>query len=57
MGAWDSNFGIRRGAVYMSVSMSFTVNISNTATDRLRIEFNEGSTYSSMQAGYSLAST
>lgn len=54
MGAWDSNFGIEGGGqVYMSVSMSFTLNISNTATDRLRFEFNEGNTYSSLRGGSS----
>ena len=52
--AWDSNFGIDGGGqVYMSVSMSFTLNISNTATDRLRFEFNEGNTYSSLRGGSS----
>jgi len=50
--AWDSNFGVEGGGqVYMSVSMSFTLNISNTATDRLRFEFNEGNTYSSLRGG------
>lgn len=54
MGAWDSNFGIEGGGqVYMSVSMSFALNISNTATDRLRFEFNEGNTYSSLRGGSS----
>ena len=54
MGAWDSNFGIEGGGqVYMSVSMSFTLNISNTATDRLRFEFNEGNGYSSLRGGSS----
>ncbi|MDC3015832.1 collagen-like protein [Luminiphilus sp.] len=49
MTAWNSNFGIENGGqVYMSVSMSFTLNISNTASDRLRFEFNEGNAYSSL---------
>ena len=52
MKAWDSNFGIEGGGqVYMSVSMSFTLNISNTATQRLRFEFNEGNPYSSLRGG------
>ena len=52
MKAWDSNFGIEGGGqIYVSVSMSFTLNISNTATQRLRFEFNEGNTYSSLRGG------
>ena len=52
--AWDSNFGIDGGGqVYMSVSTSFTLNISNTATDRPRFEFNEGNQYSSLLGGSS----
>ena len=54
MTAWDSNFQIDGGGlVYMSVSMSFTLNISDTDTDRLRFEFNEGNTYSSLRGGSS----
>lgn len=52
MTAWSSNFGIEGGGeVYMSVSMSLTLNISNTATDRLRFEFKEGIAYSSLTGG------
>ena len=47
----NSVAGITDDQVYFSASASFTLNVSDTATQRLRFEYNEGHDYGTLRGG------
>ena len=49
---WDSNFGVEGGGqTYLSSTLFTTVEITDVTKDRVRFEFNEGNSYSSLLGG------
>ena len=50
--AWESNFSIEgAGQTYHTVKLKTTVKVTDVASTRLRFEYNEGNSYSSLSGG------